>query len=82
MNINHDISPSSSSSSCVSLTAMTCDFPFNQLTSVHAKVTVVLVQSLQGGDVRRPLYYLIHPLDGSYHLVAFLLSEDRGALVL
>lgn len=51
------------------------------LTSMHTEVTVVLVQRLQGGDVRCSFYYLIHPLDGPYHLVAFFLSEDRRTLV-
>lgn len=49
---------------------------------MHTEVTVVLVQSLQGGDVRCSFYYLIHPLDGPYHLVALFLSEDRRTLVL
>lgn len=54
----------------------------NGLTSVHTEVTVVLVQSLQRGDVRGSFYHLIHPLDGPHHLVAFLLGEDRRTLVL
>lgn len=49
---------------------------------MHAEITVVFVQRLQGGDIRRSFYYLIHPFDSSHHLVAFCLSEDRGALVL
>lgn len=54
----------------------------NWLTSVHTEVTVVLVQSLQRGDVRGSFNYLIHPLDGPHHLVAFFLSEDWRTLVL
>lgn len=53
-----------------------------ELTSVHTEVTGVLVEGLQGGDIRRSLHYLIHPLDGSHHLVPLSLSEDRWALVL
>lgn len=49
---------------------------------MHAKVTVILVQCLQGGDIRGPFYDLIHPLDGPHHLVAFFLSEDWRTLVL
>lgn len=49
---------------------------------MDAEVTVVLVQSLQGGDIRCSFYYLIHPLDCSHHLVAFFLSEDWRTLVL
>lgn len=51
------------------------------LTSMHAEVAVVFVQSLQRGDVRGSFHYLIHPLDGPHHLVAFFLSEDRRTLV-
>lgn len=52
-----------------------------QLTSVHTEVTVVLVQGLQGGDVRRPFHYLIHPLDGAHHFVTLFLSEDRRSFM-
>ena len=51
-------------------------------TSVHAEVAGVLVQGVQGGDVGRPLHHLVHPLDGAHHLVALVLREHRGALVL
>ena len=49
---------------------------------MHAEVTVVFVQSLQGGDIRCSFYYLIHPFDSSHHLITFFLSENRRALVL
>ena len=45
------------------------------LTSVYTEVTVVLVQGLQGGDVGCPLHYLIHPFDGTDHLIAFRLGK-------
>lgn len=48
---------------------------------MHTEVAVVLIKSLQGGDVGDPFDYLIHPLDGPHHLVAFLLSEDWRPLV-
>lgn len=51
-------------------------------TSVHAEVTVVLVEGPEGGDVRRSFHDLIHPLYGPDHLVSLRLSEDRRALVL
>lgn len=53
----------------------------NGLTSVHAEVAVVLVQSLQGGDVRGLFHDVVHPLDGAHHLVALRLGEDRGTFV-
>lgn len=53
----------------------------NGLTSVHAEVAVVLVQGLQGGDVRGPFHDVVHPLDGAHHLVALRLGEDRGTFV-
>lgn len=49
---------------------------------MHTKVAVIFVQSLQGGDVGCSFYYLVHPLDCPYHLIAFCLSEDWGTLVL
>lgn len=39
------------------------------LTSMDTEVTVVFVECFDGGDVRRSLYYLVHPLDGAHHLV-------------
>lgn len=51
-------------------------------TSVHTEVTVVLVEGLEGGDVRRSLRDLIHPFYGPHHLVSFFLSEDGRTLVL
>lgn len=36
---------------------------------MDTKVTVVFVERLDGGDIRRSLYYLVHPLDGTHHLV-------------
>lgn len=55
--------------------------PEDALTPVHAEVAVVLVQSLQGGDVRGPFHYVVHPLDGAHHLVALRLGEDWGTFV-
>lgn len=52
-----------------------------QLTSVHAEVTVVFVQGLQSGDIRGSFNNLIHPLDGTHHLVTFFLSEDWRAFM-
>ena len=51
-------------------------------TSVHAEVTVVLVEGPEGGDVRGSFHNLIHPLYGPDHLVSLRLSEDGRALVL
>lgn len=56
--------------------------PRGRLTSMHAEVTVVLVQGLQGGDVRGSFDYLIHPLDGTHHFITFFLSEDRRTFML
>lgn len=50
-------------------------------TAMHTEVTIVLVESLKGGDVRRPFYDLIHPFYGPHHLVSFFLSEDWWTLV-
>lgn len=49
---------------------------------MNTEVTVIFVQSLQGGDVWCSFHYLIHPLDCTHHLVALLLSEDWRSLVL
>lgn len=51
-------------------------------TSVHAEVSVVLVQGLQRGHVGRPFHNLIHPFNGTHHLVSLLLGEDWRTLVL
>lgn len=48
---------------------------------MDAKVTVVLVQSLQGGDIGCSFDDLVNPLDGPHHLVAFLLGEHWRTLV-
>lgn len=48
---------------------------------MHTEVTVVLVQGLQGGDVRRSFHYLVHPLDGTHHFVTLFLSEDRRSFM-
>lgn len=51
-------------------------------TSVHAEVSIVLVQCLQGGHVGGPLHNLIYPFNGTHHLVSLLLGEDWRTLVL
>lgn len=51
-------------------------------TSMYTEVAVVLVQSLQSGNIGGTLHYVIHPFDGTHHLVPLSLCEDRWALVL
>lgn len=36
---------------------------------MDTEVTVVFVECFDGSDVRRSLYYFIHPLDGAHHFV-------------
>lgn len=68
------------SESLISPTPSTVKVSFS--TSVHTEVTVVFVQSLQGGDVRRAFHDLVHPFYGTHHLVPLFLSEDWRTLVL
>ena len=45
--------------------------------AVDAEVAVVLVESLNSGDVRRSLDHFVDPLDGANHLVALFLQSHN-----
>eukprot|EP00048_Salpingoeca_helianthica_P006379 m.97768 g.97768 ORF g.97768 m.97768 type:complete len:394 (+) comp13989_c1_seq5:650-1831(+) len=49
--------------------------------AMDAKVTAILVQGLERGDIGSPLHHLIHPLASTDHLVPLFLRHDRRALV-
>ncbi|TNN72681.1 hypothetical protein EYF80_017130 [Liparis tanakae] len=56
--------------------------PHSKQNKLNGEVTVVLVEGLEGGDVRRSFHDLIHPFYGPHHLVSFCLSEDWWTFVL
>ena len=45
---------------------------------MDAKVAAVLVQGLEGGDVRSSFNDLVNPLDGLHHAVPLVLQQNRS----
>lgn len=48
---------------------------------MHTKITVILIENLECGDVGRTENHLVHPFDALDHLDALLLGKDRRAFV-
>ena len=55
---------------------------FLRPTSMDTEVAAVFIQRLEVCDIWGALYDLVHPLDGSNHLISLLLVHDRWAFVL
>lgn len=48
---------------------------------MHTKITVILIENLQCGDVGRTENHLVNPFDALDHLDALLLGKNRRALM-